>query len=354
MPGAPGFPSPSGGKSTPKTSPESKPSGSDGGTTDGPPTFNPFAPLPIDPDTVVASFPEISWPVRSLSFSADGSRLAAGRIDAGFTVFDIDSGKPVFQRDRLASLGSIVALAWSPDGKYLFTGGQTGQLVSWEVAQANAKPRNHAGHPRTVGCLVVGPEARFIISAGHDRSVTWQQPDAPEKARSVKLSGSGDILAIRLGTPPITAMATDGKQIFEINLKTSEITKTIELDRRPCQSADFSSDGNWVAVSEGREVKVYEAATGKSKVTIQIGSDIQWCVRFTPDSQQLITGGRGQFYAFELASGKRIAGISVGQPLYVQTMAIDPESRRAAVIPDSAGQTLRVFRLPTTAPKSSP
>jgi hypothetical protein len=376
-PGGPGFPTPNGGqsppgggdstpnstprttpkatpKSTPKTTPETTPDTTAGGVTGGPPSFNPFAPVPVDPDTVLASFPDMGWPVRSLSFSADGGRLAVGRIDAGFTVFDIESGKAVFQRDRLASLGAVVSLAWSPDGKYLFAGGQSGQLVSWEVEQPTAKPRNHKGHARNVACLVVGPEARFIISAGDDRSVTWQQPDAPDKARSLTLPGSGDILALRIGSPPITAMATDGKAIYEINLKTSAITNTVELERRPCQSADFSTDGSRLAVSEGREVKVYDTATGKPTLTIQVGSEMLWCVRYTPDNQQLVTGGRGMFYVFAPDSGKRLAGISVGQPLYVKTMAFDRESRQAAVIPDSAGQTLRVFRLPTTAPKSSP
>jgi WD40 repeat protein len=296
----------------------------------------------------------MGWPVRSLSFSADGGRLAVGRIDMGLTVFDIESGKPVFQRDRLASLGPIVALAWTPDGKYLFAGGQNGQIQSWEVAEPTAKQRTHAGHKRTVGCLAVGPQGRFVISAGHDRSVTWQQPDAPDKARSVTLPGNGDILAIRIGSPPVKALATDGKELFEIDLKTSAISRSVKLDKRSCQSADFSSDGLRVAVSQGREVLIYDTDMGQPKATIQVGNDLQWCVRFTPDGQRLLTGARGAFYVFDAASAKRIAAISVGQPLYVQTMAIDSESRRAAVIPDSAGQTLRVFRLPTSEPGSSP
>jgi tricorn protease-like protein len=345
----------SGGKSTPQTGADANKTGDNAtpakDSSNTPPRFNPFGDLPLDPSTVLKSFPDMGWPVRSLAFSADGNRLAVGRIDAGFTVYDIESGKPAFQRERLNNLGPVVAVAWSPDGKYLFTGGQSGKLVSWEVGQPTAKPRNHTGHERTVGCLAVGPEARFILSAGQDRTVVWQQPDAPDKARSAKLPGNGDILAVRIGSPPITAMATDGKELFEIDLKTAAITRTVKLDRRACQGADFSRDGQSVVVSQGREVIVYDTDQGQPKAMIQVGSELQWCVRFTPDGERLLTGGRGAFYVFERKSGRKIATVSVGQPLYVQQMAIDAESRRAAVIPDSAGQTLHVFRLPTTEPK---
>ncbi len=149
----------------------------------------------------------------------------------------------------------------------------------------------------------------------------------------------------------VTALATDGKDVFEIDLKTAAILRTVKLDRRSCQSADFSSDGQSIAVSQGRDVIIYDTAEGQVKTKIQVGNDLQWCVRFTPDGERLLTGARGVFHVFERKSGKKIVSLSVGQPLYVQTMAIDAQSQRAAVIPDSAGQTLRVFRLPTNEPK---
>jgi WD40 repeat protein len=67
----------------------------------------------------------------------------------------------------------------------------------------------------------------------------------------------------------------------------------------PVSAVVYSPDGRWLAAGRGREVRVFDAATGKPVMTLADHPGPITAIRFTPDGQTLIaTGGRpGQFGA---------------------------------------------------------
>lgn len=117
----------------------------------------------VAPDKLVGQFQAHRGPVGALAFSPDGKLLASGGADALIKVWN-------WQKPRaLASLqghpSAVTALAFSPDGKVLASGGADGTVRLWEVAGKRLQA-TLSGHQGPVRVLAFTPEGRTLASAG--------------------------------------------------------------------------------------------------------------------------------------------------------------------------------------------
>lgn len=308
-----------------------------------PPESKPAA--EADPANVKLKVPDVGWSVMSLAFSRDGRRLAIGKLDSSLIVYDVESGERLLARDHVTKLGQVSALGFAPSGDVVYAGGWSGAIMSFSTTDADAEPTLLAPHTRNVGCLEVSPDGRFVISGADDGTVTWQVPGEPSKVRTIK-AVDRKVLAVRLGTPPLTAWATDGRSVAVINLREAKVTQTETLTKNYVHAAAFSADGQQISASTGSEVSVWNMGKADPTAKFKTGSEMQWSVQFTPDQRFLLCGGQGKVTAWDVAGPTQVAEFKLASPLYVKSLAISPDSRFFAAIPEAAGQTLYVFQLP--------
>ena len=113
--------------------------------------------------------------VYQLFFTSDSKHLLSSG-DNVVRVWDVATGKEA--RRFEGHTGQIKAMAMSPDGKKLVTGGEDRVIRLWDVA--TGKPLHEfKGHTDTVTALAFAPDGRRIISGGGnlDRSVRiWGLP----------------------------------------------------------------------------------------------------------------------------------------------------------------------------------
>jgi WD40 repeat protein len=70
--------------------------------------------------------------VKSVSFSPDGRFLASGGADGVVRMWDIESGREV---RRMEHGDWVQSVSFSPDGRFLASGGRDGVVRVWEVEE---------------------------------------------------------------------------------------------------------------------------------------------------------------------------------------------------------------------------
>src|SRR5262249_28132217 len=117
-------------------------------------------------------------PIHAVAISTDSKRIAAATPLAGAVVWDMETGKAV----QLSGDRPLKALAFSPDGKSVVTGGADGVTV-WD-AESGPRGRVLAG-TRDVTALAFSPDGKSIVVGGKTGAALWDWP-AGEKRHALK------------------------------------------------------------------------------------------------------------------------------------------------------------------------
>jgi len=198
-----------------------------------------------------------SYPVGSgaVAFSPDGTKLATGGHDAGFHLWDLDTGK------ELLRLGSgrpgAVGLAFSPDGKAIYTARINGAVEAWSLEASADKPaagppvRTFTGHQGSPFCLAAARNAPVLVTGAADDSMrVWDTATGEQVFRGTGHEGYVHAVAV---TP-------DGKL-----------------------AASAGSDG---------VVRLWDLEARGERATFRGHKGRVTALAFTPDGQRLISAGQ--------------------------------------------------------------
>ncbi|OJA16886.1 hypothetical protein AZE42_08507 [Rhizopogon vesiculosus] len=120
-------------------------------------------------------------------------------------VWDLDTGqqvgKPLLGHDE-----EVLAVAASPDGKWIVGGANNEKILLWKVAtRSNKAPVSFKGHTDVVGSIVFAPDSETFASASLDETVqVWRRKTGKtvleplkvdSEAHSVSYSPKGNKLA---------------------------------------------------------------------------------------------------------------------------------------------------------------
>lgn len=129
-------------------------------------------------------------PVWEVAWSPDGTRIVSGTCAAGAygpvrannsaQVWDASTGKTLLTYTHHTTTmyaGQVCALAWSPDGKQIASGGDDKTVQVWD-ATSGQPLLLYTGHTNIIWKVAWSPNGQEIASASQDGSVQLWRPQA--------------------------------------------------------------------------------------------------------------------------------------------------------------------------------
>ena len=300
------------------------------------------------PVELVRTIDAKGWTIYDLVFLNDNRWLAAGRIDNTVTIFDVKTGEPLSVTNRIEDLGGIHALARSADGKHLLLGGQAGLTGAMSIDSQGRLGEFRALYrqSRKASVVMSSPAFTFMLSGGADGTLAWQPFDGRSSSPRISQELSREVLAAHLPLQGDRALATDGRELLEFSLQSGRMIRKHQLASRSSLAAAISMDGRHVAVSQGREIFEYNTGDGTLTQSFQFDRmGTQWHVAYHPGRPWLFSGGRGVVTVWDRTSAEPIAKLDTGTILYIKTTALTSDAKHIAVVPSSAGQSIKIFRV---------
>ena len=268
--------------------------------------------------------------------------VASGLLSGSIVVWNITTREDVIRWTHtelpLWTYGSrVVALAWSPDGSLIASGGEDGIVRLWDAATGTLHRAPLVGHTDVVSSMAFSPDGRQLASGSFDKSiriwstVTCELIDEPlvdhevgrtQPVYSVVFSPDGRFVASASGTLVCLWSLPHGK---------SNSCQVLPGHTGVIWSIAYSQDGTHI-VSAGIDgtVRVWDT---------EVGFPTRWIVRhfgvvrsacFTPDDKGIISSSNDTtLMRWDTTSGAR-TGIILGHKKEISSVAVSLDGKYIA------------------------
>lgn len=281
-------------------------------------------PLVAQNPALVRQLPKSPYSSSPVPFSPDGRWIATGGATTA-SLFDAQTGSLL--RTFLGHTRLVTTVAFSTDGSLLASGSSDNTVKLWGTA-TGAELRTLIGHSAEVQSLAFSPDGRLLASGGFDGSLlVWDYVQGTRVATLVGHARAVRSLAFSADSRTLASASGDGM------LMVWEMPSGRLLNRLP--GAGFggrlavSADGRWlVHATSDPVIRVYDLTTFAVARTLQGLEGGAYGLALGPDGATLAVGGaRGVVALYDFGTGVQLSRFDGHPGSAVPDLAFSPDGR---------------------------
>jgi WD40 repeat protein len=286
--------------------------------------------------------------VPALAFSPDGATLASGGRDGTVRLWLSGGAVEVFA----GHTGPVLALAFRPDGRALASGGRDGWARFWPTAAGAADESQERKLPEAVTGLAYAPGGRAIWVGTGER----MQPTVGGRVLCLDLTVPGRPLVPLSITEPkgvwALALSPDGQTVaWGTGGKLVRVWRPVSPNgpraftplKLGCRALAVSPDGERLAAADDWDVKLYNLARHRELGTLKGHKGAVVALAWGPDGRTLASGSWDRSVRFWDPAQGRVRAVLPWPIGKVGAVACSPDGLRMAASGDEG--TLLVWDL---------
>ncbi len=227
--------------------------------------------------------------VQALGVAPDGSWLASGGDGGEVRIWDPVTGAA---RHMLSGhTRGVRALVVAPDGSWLASGGDGGEVRIWDPVTGAAR-HMLSGHTRGVRALVVAPDGSWLASAGYGGEVRMWDP-VTGTARHILTSHTSGVRALVVAPDGSwLASAGYGGEVRMWDPVTGTARHILTGHTSGVRALVVAPDGSWLAsADDGGKVGNWDPITGTARHILTGHTSGVWALVIAPDGSWLASAG---------------------------------------------------------------
>jgi len=218
---------------------------------------------------------------------------------------------------------TVLAVAFSPDGTVLASGGSDRTVRIWD-SRTGRGVHVGTGHKDAVLSLAFSPDGKVLASGGHDADHTvllWRAGTWQVLARLDPGVGSVQAVAFSPDGSTLAAGGLDGPVVL---WDTRTLAVRARLPRAPEGTYDlaFSPDSRLLASADAGTVRVWETTTGKLVTTLRDTSSE--ALAFSPDGRTLAAGTQAAVPRWDTTYWRSLKPLAGGTGL-IESLSYSPD-----------------------------
>lgn len=276
-------------------------------------------------------------------YSPDGAFMASASSDNTVIVNSVTASATLFGKSisadpdsvdvnkimfRLTDSEDVNAVVYTPDGKYLVTGNDEGEIKVWDANPVSGYEwTGFRPHTARIDGMEFSPDGEHYVTAARDgKAFIWSLTDQTSIELVGHESSIQDVAYNSDGTQIVTG-GFDGLAILW-DAQTGELLQKFSKDNQWVTGVNFNPDGNLIAASlQDGTVVIWDAVSG-DEISVLQSNDMYTYVNelaFSPDGKTLaVSSDAGFVVLWDVATWKQV-DVFAGHTDWIKGLDYSPD-----------------------------